>query len=232
MSSPVWHPRSLPYIASWQSVSLQSVCVASALGCWQPMLVSARRLTLWTEMYSRDYISDYEDTSLSLAGLPCLAVFLRDRAETEAEFLRFVASPNLWLPMAWRSNDLVFRETGLRQATCIVREHQVRFYVMWCDTPRRIRSPPGKHRTGRRQYIYGARVLHDIVVFSFHVGILSLQVKVFRSGEFVPVLAPTLVVRVRTEGARRYRKREMDGHHASLCIRTSSWMFSLKHCWG
>ena len=47
-----------------------------------------------------------EGPSLSLAGPPGFAVFLRDlhsdrRAETEAElFWYYVASPNPWLPMA------------------------------------------------------------------------------------------------------------------------------------
>ena len=47
-----------------------------------------------------------EGPSLSLAGPPGLAVFLRDldfdrRADTETELLwYYVASPNVWLPMA------------------------------------------------------------------------------------------------------------------------------------
>ena len=45
MSSLVSHPRSLPLIAFWHSVSSPSVCVISALGCWQPMWISARRST-------------------------------------------------------------------------------------------------------------------------------------------------------------------------------------------
>ena len=40
MSSLVSDPRSLPWIAYWRFVSSPSVCVSSALGCWQPMWIS------------------------------------------------------------------------------------------------------------------------------------------------------------------------------------------------